>query len=125
MPVAICIIQALTEKTNLLYPETNNRRLQMDEKEKNYRIKLSMTVLALLKFPHENLPQEYFPASSIPFYLNEKQASFITGMAIPTLRNDRFLNRGISYCKISRSVRYGLQDVIDFMETQKINPGVR
>ena len=57
---------------------------------------------------------------NIPQYITEQEVSAITSRAIPTLRNDRHLKRGIPYCKISRSVRYKLQDVIDFMEGKKI-----
>lgn len=55
-------------------------------------------------------------------YVDEKVVSRITGRALPTLRNDRFNRRGIPYCKISRSVRYRLSDVIDYMESRKIFP---
>lgn len=53
-------------------------------------------------------------------YLTEKQVSEMTNMALSTLRNDRFRGRGIPYCKIGRSVRYSLTDVIDFMESKKV-----
>ena len=53
-------------------------------------------------------------------YLSEKEVSEMIGRALPTLRNDRFLRRGISYIKIGRSVRYGYRDVIDFMESRRI-----
>jgi hypothetical protein len=53
-------------------------------------------------------------------YLNEKEVAKITGRAKQTLRNDRFLGKGIPYCKVGRSVRYSLEDVIAFMENRKI-----
>ena len=55
-------------------------------------------------------------------YVDEKIVSEITGRALPTLRNDRFNRRGIPYCKVGRSVRYSLEDVVDFMESRKIVP---
>jgi len=61
----------------------------------------------------------------IPQYITEQEVSSITSRAVPTLRNDRHLNRGIPYCKISRSVRYKVQDVIDFMEAKKIQTEVQ
>ena len=36
------------------------------------------------------------------------------------LRNERFIGKGIPYIKVGRSVRYNLDDVIDFMESRKI-----
>ncbi len=53
-------------------------------------------------------------------YLHEREVSEITGRALPTLRNDRHNRRGIPYCKIGRSVRYLHDDVIEFMESRKI-----
>jgi len=53
-------------------------------------------------------------------YLTEKQVSGITGRALQTLRNERFLGRGIPYVKVGRSIRYSLEDVVGFMESRKI-----
>lgn len=53
-------------------------------------------------------------------YLNEKQVSQITGRAVKTLQNDRWLGRGISYYKLGKSVRYLLDDVIKYMEAKKV-----
>jgi predicted DNA-binding transcriptional regulator AlpA len=53
-------------------------------------------------------------------YLNERQVSKITGRALSTLRNERSKRRGIPYSKIGRSVRYNIKDVIQFMESRKI-----
>ena len=53
-------------------------------------------------------------------YLTEKQVSEITGRALQTLRNERHLGRGIPYVKVGRSIRYSLEDVVEFMESRKI-----
>ena len=58
-------------------------------------------------------------------YLNEQQVARITGRALSTLRNERSKRIGIPYYKIGRSVRYSLQDVIEFMEAHKIMPEQR
>ena len=60
---------------------------------------------------------------SNPRYINEKEVSSITGLALSTLRNDRATLRRIPYCKVGRSVRYLMDDVINFMESKKIVPG--
>ena len=57
-----------------------------------------------------------------PKYVDERKVSEITGRALPTLRNDRHNRRGIPYCKVGRSVRYALSDVVEFMESRKIIP---
>jgi len=57
-----------------------------------------------------------------PQYLNEKQVAEITGFALSTLRNNRFLQRGIPYVKVGKSVRYKLGDVIEFMDRILITP---
>ncbi len=54
-------------------------------------------------------------------FLNEAEVALITGRALATLRNDRFLRRGIPYLKISgRSIRYRTPDVMNFMEARPI-----
>lgn len=59
-------------------------------------------------------------SESLPRYLNERVVSQITGRALQTIRNDRFNSRGIPYVKFGRSVRYSLDDVIQFMESRKV-----
>lgn len=54
-------------------------------------------------------------------YLNEKETSKFTGRALSSLRNDRHLRRGIPYLKVGpRTIRYKLQDVIEFMERNRV-----
>lgn len=53
-------------------------------------------------------------------YVDEKTVARITGRALSTLRNDRYRRRGIPYVKMSRSVRYSLDDIYEFMESRKI-----
>ncbi len=54
-------------------------------------------------------------------YLNEREVAAITGRAVSTLRNERFLRKGLPYLKVSkRSVRYLTTDVVAFMEKRKI-----
>jgi hypothetical protein len=54
-------------------------------------------------------------------YLTEKEVSEITRKALPTLRNDRHLRRGIPYYKDGKSIRYNLNDVILYMESRKVS----
>jgi phage terminase Nu1 subunit (DNA packaging protein) len=58
----------------------------------------------------------------IPKYLNEFQVSEITGIALSTLRNQRFQRRGIPYSKLGggKSVRYSLEDVIGYMTESRV-----
>lgn len=54
-------------------------------------------------------------------YLNEMEVAAITGRAVSTLRNERFLRRGLPYLKIGkRSIRYKFSDVITAMEARRI-----
>ena len=54
-------------------------------------------------------------------YLNEKEVSEITGRAISTIRNERFIRKGLPYLKIGgRSIRYKTEDVIAYMEGRRI-----
>jgi predicted DNA-binding transcriptional regulator AlpA len=54
-------------------------------------------------------------------YLNEKEVAEVTGRAISTIRNDRFMRKGLPYLKIGgRSIRYKTEDVISYMEGRRI-----
>ncbi|GAB6193137.1 helix-turn-helix domain-containing protein [Desulfocastanea catecholica] len=55
-----------------------------------------------------------------PQWITEKEVSTMTGRAEQTLRNDRMKRKGIPYSKLGRSVRYRVEDVVDFMEGKKI-----
>ena len=55
-------------------------------------------------------------------YLNEKEVSNLTGLALPTLRNHRSKGCGLPYIKIGKTVRYSFQDIIEYFEGHKINP---
>lgn len=54
-------------------------------------------------------------------WIDEKEVSKITGIAVQTLRNWRFQQKGPPYCKLGRMVRYGFDDLNRFMEENKIN----
>jgi predicted DNA-binding transcriptional regulator AlpA len=54
-------------------------------------------------------------------WINEKQVSEVTGIAVQTLRNWRQLRRGFPYSKVGRAVRYAVQDVMEFMEARRVN----
>lgn len=56
-------------------------------------------------------------------YLTEGEVSSITRRALQTLRNDRHRRRGIPYVKVGRSVRYKLADVLEFMDSRRIETG--
>lgn len=46
----------------------------------------------------------------------------ITGRALSTLRNERFMRKGLPYLKVGgRSIRYKTEDVINFMEGRRIS----
>jgi hypothetical protein len=53
-------------------------------------------------------------------YVNEVKVAELTGMALATLRNHRWMGRGIPYIKFGRSVRYSLQSVESFMQERTV-----
>jgi hypothetical protein len=53
-------------------------------------------------------------------YLNDRQVAKMIGCSISKLRNDRHLGQGIPYRKINRLCLYRLDEVIDFIESRKI-----
>jgi len=54
-------------------------------------------------------------------YITEKEVSEITGIALPTLRKQRWCKKGIPFVKLGKSVRYLHNDVINYMEARKIH----
>jgi hypothetical protein len=55
-------------------------------------------------------------------YLTEKEVADLIKRALPTLRNERHLGRGIPYIKCGRSVRYALSDVQAYIAAHRIVP---
>jgi hypothetical protein len=53
-------------------------------------------------------------------YIREKQVAEITSLKLPTLRNHRFLGKGIPYIKVGKTVLYDPDDVIAFMESHRV-----
>lgn len=53
-------------------------------------------------------------------YLNEKQVTEITGIALSTLRNHRFQRKGIPYSRYGRKIIYKQEDVIAYLDGHKI-----
>lgn len=56
--------------------------------------------------------------------VNEKQAAKFLGVAVQTLRNWRHIRRGPAYVKMGRSVRYQINDLVDYLTRKKIDPEV-
>ncbi|MEA1945993.1 MAG: helix-turn-helix domain-containing protein [Thermodesulfobacteriota bacterium] len=54
--------------------------------------------------------------------LNDVEAAKFLGVATQTLRNWRHQRKGPPYLKISRSVRYRLDDLENFMNSKRIDP---
>ena len=53
-------------------------------------------------------------------WLTEKQVVLLIGLSLSTLQKNRHKRKGIQYIKIGRSVRYALSDVIEYMNSHKI-----
>ena len=54
--------------------------------------------------------------------VNEHEAARLLDVAVQSLRNWRHQRRGPVYLKISRSVRYRLEDLENFMDSNRIDP---
>ena len=52
----------------------------------------------------------------------EKEAAKKLGIAVQTLRNWRHIRRGPAYVKLGRSVRYRTEDILEFIEKNRIDP---
>jgi hypothetical protein len=53
--------------------------------------------------------------------LTEKQVSEQLGLHVQTLRNHRFLGKGIPYLKIGRAVRYDPEAIRNYLETATVD----
>ena len=53
-------------------------------------------------------------------FINERELSSITGIALPTLRRWRHQRKGPSYIKINRMVRYDYDQALEFMAEHEI-----
>ena len=51
--------------------------------------------------------------------IKEKMVSELTGMSLATLRNHRWLGKGIPYIKIGRSVRYKESEIMAYLDQLK------
>ena len=59
---------------------------------------------------------------SIPQVVNEYEAAKIMGKSVQTLRNERHLRKGSPYLKLGRSVRYRLDDLVDYLDRNRVDP---
>jgi hypothetical protein len=53
-------------------------------------------------------------------YYKEKAIADYRGCSVYTLRNERFLGKGIPFVKDGRSVRYWGPDVINYMKMRRV-----
>lgn len=58
-------------------------------------------------------------------FVNDVQAAKILSSSPQTLRNWRHLGRGPAYSKKGYMVRYRVQDLLDFMNSGRIDPEAR
>ena len=54
--------------------------------------------------------------------IDERGASRILGLAVQTLRNQRFKREGPTYCKLGRRVFYQITDLYAYIDKHKIRP---
>ncbi len=58
----------------------------------------------------------------IPQYYTEKQVAQITGISRKTLQQHRWLNKGIAYSRLGRTIRYEHSDILTFMDGNRVDP---
>jgi hypothetical protein len=55
-------------------------------------------------------------------YVTDVIAADIIGCKVQTLRNWRYLRKGPPYTKKGRMIRYLVQDLLDYMSVDRIDP---
>lgn len=63
--------------------------------------------------------------SEIPKLLNPDELSEILNISVNTLANDRYLGQGVPYIKVGKRVRYRLEDVLAYLEAQRVATAVK
>jgi hypothetical protein len=58
-------------------------------------------------------------------FVNDIEAAKILSCSAQTLRNYRHLGKGPAYSKKNRMVRYKMSDLLDFMNSGRIDPEAR
>lgn len=59
----------------------------------------------------------------LPEVMTTKQLAALLSVGTAKLDEDRYLNRGIPYVRIGRSIRYLKADVLKFFEDNRIRTG--
>lgn len=59
------------------------------------------------------------PANPPSKYLNEKEVSELTGIAVKTLQSWRWQRVGPPFVKLQSAVRYPYVDLLDYLESNK------
>ncbi len=57
-------------------------------------------------------------------FVNDKEASEITGLAVQTLRNYRMMRKGPAYSKVGSAIRYSVDDLKTYMTKHRIEPSL-
>lgn len=61
--------------------------------------------------------------SDLPKFLTTKQLAELLDLSAETLANERYLGVGIPYYKVGKRVRYSLDDVIAYLEANRVSNG--
>jgi hypothetical protein len=59
---------------------------------------------------------------SLPKVINEYEAAKFLSKSVQSLRNERHRRVGCPYIKMGRSVRYRVNDLLDYIEKRRIDP---
>ncbi|BBX35747.1 hypothetical protein MMAG44476_11099 [Mycolicibacterium mageritense DSM 44476 = CIP 104973] len=59
--------------------------------------------------------------SEIPKLLTPKELADILGVSQETLAQNRYLGQGVPYIKVGKRVRYQLNDVIAYLEANRVS----
>ncbi len=58
----------------------------------------------------------------IPQFLTEVEVAKILNVSRATLQQNRWLNRGLPFFKVGRSVRYSVDDLQAYIEENRVDP---
>lgn len=68
------------------------------------------------------MPEPAITTPELPKYLKAEQVSKLLDITEGSLAQDRYRGEGISYTKIGKRVRYERDDVLSYLEQNKVQP---
>ena len=75
-----------------------------------------------MKPQHTDTPEQETAPAELPDVATPKQTADYVGSTVQALAQDRYLDRGLPYCRYGGRIRYLRQDVLDYLAENRVSP---